>query len=186
MLLLLSVWKGEIQLTILNFSATLFALFGLSLVLNIYSGAGFSFYSPLGVALAFLAAIATFMRVYIYGKKSLAHSPLVIGAENFIVALGFLSFLVFWEGPILPETNLGFFMAFLASFSLVVGSFGFFYGVAILGAYRTSMIMKLEPIFATIFGVLLVYENLSMNQYFGILIVVLSLVSLELFNRQKQ
>jgi drug/metabolite transporter (DMT)-like permease len=61
---------------------------------------------------------------------------------------------------------------------------GMFYGIAYLGSYKFSMIMKLEPVFTTIFGIVLVNDVLDNVQYAGIALVLFSLIALQLFDKQ--
>ena len=183
MLLFFSSWRGDMVLNRANILSTLTALIGLGMVLNI-NQYGLS-YPITGIALAFMAAVATFARTYIFGQQTKSRHPLVTGAETFAVACAVLVFLIFWDFPHPPASSSGYIMITIAALSLTIGSFGMFYGIAYLGAYKFSMIMKLEPVFTTIFGILLIGDFLSPIQYFGIVLVLGSLISLQLFDKQK-
>ena len=184
MLLFFSAWRKEMKLNIANITSTLTALLGLGMVLNIGSD-GFS-YPLIGIALAFMAAVATFARTYIFGQQSKkARHPLVTGTETFAVASFLLLLLLFWELPEIPQSSFGGLMTATAALSLTLGSFGMFYGISYLGSYKFSMIMKLEPIFTTLFGIVLIGDVLAIPQYAGIVLVLASLISLQLFDRQK-
>ncbi|HCK32208.1 MAG: hypothetical protein CMH32_06450 [Micavibrio sp.] len=182
MLLFFSAYRGDLKLNIANILSTLTALAGLALVLRI--GTHDDSYPLIGILLAFMAAIATFSRSYIYGQQSKNRSPLVIGAESFSVAFVLLLFLILWQWPVMPNNFSGLTMAMLSALSLTIGSFGMFYGIAYIGAYKFSMIMKLEPVFTTIFGIILVGDVLNSSQYTGIALVLISLISLQLFDKQ--
>ena len=183
MILFYSAWRKEMLLNSANILATLVALGGLALALDI--GNKSPEYSLLGVGLAFMGAVATFIRVYIFGAQSKTRHPLVIGSEAFIVAFILLLFMAFWQFPQLPVSSYGIFMSFVSAFSITLGSIGLFYGIAMIGAYKMSMITKLEPIFTMFFGILIVGEVLNMHQYIGVFLVVASLIGLQLFDKQK-
>lgn len=184
MLLLFSAWRGEMKLNLSNSLSTIAALLGLALVLNISENN--TSYPIVGVLLSFMAAFATFGRIYIFGQQSKSRHPFVTGSEAFIVAFGVLSLLIFWDTPQLPETSFGIIMIIATSLSLAISSFGMFYGIAYLGPYKFSMIMKLEPVFTTLFGIILISDVLNTGQYIGIAIIVISLISLQVFDKQKQ
>ena len=183
MLLLFNAWKGQIKLNLINVTATVMALVGLAFVLDIFSD-GLK-YAPAGIALALLAAVCTFARTYIYGKASQVRSAISVGAESFIIATIALLPMMLWEFPALAQSTWGMLMLLACAMALTIGSFGMFWGIATLGAYRFSMIMKLEPVFTTIFGIVLVGDILSGDQYLGIIIVLFSLIGLQIFDRQK-
>lgn len=182
LLLVFMAIKKEIELNAINITFTVTALIGLTFVLNLYSSE--SFYHPAGIGLAFLAAIATAIRLYIYSKQGQKRSPIIIGAENFTITFALLLLLLFWESPELPQSSYGLLMTALACLTMAVANFGMFYGLAMLNAYRFSLIAKIEPIFTALFGVLLLNEILTISQYFGIAIVIGSLVLIQLFDKQ--
>lgn len=183
MLLLFSAWKGTMRLNRVNVSATILSIFGLSMVLNAWGGT--ESYPVLGITLAFMAALSTFARTYIFEKQSRSRHPIVTGAETFTIAFLILLSFLFWRTPEIPHSLLGVVMILVASASLTVGSFGMFYGISRLGAYKFGMIVKLEPIFTTLFGILLSGDTLTPWQYAGIGLVVSSLIALQAFDRQK-
>lgn len=184
MLLFFSAWRGDMKLNAANIISTLIALFGLALVLKVGTEQGLS-YPLIGITLAIMAAFCTFIRSYIFGHESKSRHPIVTGTEVFFVAFIILLGLLLWENPIFPETITGLIMLAAAAISLTIGSYGMFYGIAYLGPYRFSMIMKLEPVFTTIFGIFLVNDTLILSQYLGITLVLTSLISLQLFDKQK-
>lgn len=183
MLLFYSAWRKEMLLNSSNIVATLFALVGLAMALDI--GNKSADYSLIGIGLAVVGAVATFIRVYIFGRQSIKRHPLVIGSESFFVTFTLLLFMLFWQLPQLPETSYGLLMALLAGTSIMLGSIGLFYGIAMIGAYKMSMVTKLEPIFTLFFGILIVGEVLNTHQYIGVFLVVASLLGLQIFDKQK-
>ena len=183
MLLFFSAWRGVYKLNKANIFLTFIALFGLAMVLDFFNQE--ITLNLIGIGLAIMSAFATFARIYIFGIHDKGKSPAVIGAETFMIAVIVLGLLSLWQTPIAPETAYGWMMASLSGLSLAIGSFGIFYGVALLGAYRFSMIAKLEPIFTALFGLLLLSEVLSVVQYVGMIVVIISLLSLQIFDKQK-
>lgn len=179
MLLIFSALRGKMPLTISNFAATCAALFGLALVLNISADLGSAEY--VGCGLAFLGAFATFVRAYIYAQQGQLRSPSIVGTESFIVTFMILLPLLFWQMPTIPSSNYGLIMLALCSLTLTVASLGMFYGVTYLGAYRFNMVMKVEPVFTTLFGVVLAKDYLNTMQYLGIAIVLISIMISQLY-----
>jgi drug/metabolite transporter (DMT)-like permease len=184
MLLFVSVWRGDMALNIVNITATILGLVGLALVLNVFDAT--NTYSLVGIGLAFMAAIATCIRVYIFAKQGQARSPVVVGAEIFFIASILLIPLMIWETPQLPQTDYGFVMLAVCCASLALASFGMFYGAAMLGAYKFSIVMKLEPLFTVLFGIYLLNEFLVPAQYIGMALVLLSIISIQMIDKQKQ
>jgi len=179
MLLFFLAYKGEIRLTRLAVLTTLCALLGLSFVLDAWSQD--SHLSLLGLGLALIGAIATMSRLYIFGKQVLTLPPAVVGAQTFSMALLFIVLLALVEKPVPPATALGLFWTLVCCMSLAAGSFGTFFGIAILGSFRWSLFLKFEPIFTAFFSVLILNEILQLSQYFGMLLVLGSLVTYQIF-----
>lgn len=184
MLLLFTAWRKEITLNPVNLVATLTAIVGLSLVLDAY-GHGENV-NVAGVTLAFFAGIVTFAGVYIFGFISKIKSPLIVGSEMLIIAFACSLLLLFWQTPVLPRSDWGLLMLALCCMSLAIGSLGMFFGIKILGSYKYSMMIKVEPIFTAIFGILIAKNYLINGQYIGILLVVSSLITIHFFDRQVQ
>ena len=182
MLLLFSAWRGEMVLNAVNIASTLTGFIGLGLVVNIAQYE--TVYPVAGIALVFTAALAAFLRTYLFGQQSHSRHPLVIGAETFAIAFFLLLLMIPWQAPALPHTAFGLAMSAIAAVSLTLGTVGMFYGIACLGSYKFGMFMKLEPVFTMLFGIVLVNDHLAVMQYIGIAVVILSLVSLQLFDKQ--
>ncbi len=182
MLLFFMAWKKEIKLNFSTLTTTVIALFGLSLVLDIWKRQPGSYL--IGVALAFLAALATVSRLYVYGHQTRERNPAVVGAENFLAAAVFILLSIPFQFPVLPATLVGLIWAIIAGISLTVGTFGMFYGISLIGSFHWSLFCKMEPIFTALFSVLILGETLKFHQYFGMLIVLSSLVCYQLMNRK--
>lgn len=128
-----------------------------------------------GIGIAFIAAIATVIRLYVFGNQTKSRNPAIVGAEVFLFAAFFALLLPIFSSPVLPTTVVGYGWAVLSCISLVLGTFGMFYGIAILGAFEYSLLCKIEPIFTAIFSAVLIHEYLLWHQYVGMAVVLGSL-----------
>ncbi len=175
MLLLFMAWRGEARLDFWTVLSTITALFGLSLVLDIWHAQAGG--RLLGMALAFLAALATVSRLYAFGKQTRDRHPAVVGAETFIAAALFVTCIAVFKTPHAPATTTSYLYLALACASMSVGTVGMFYGIALLGAFRWSLFLKLEPVFTALFSFLILGELLGPLQYAGMAVVLGSLVA---------
>ncbi|HAX91637.1 MAG TPA: hypothetical protein DCY07_05445, partial [Rhodospirillaceae bacterium] len=180
MLLFFMAWKKEITLNSFTIITTVSALVGLSFVLDLWHAQPPS--NWIGLGLAFMAAIATVIRLYIYGTQMKTRNPAVVGAETFIVTTGIIILLALYKTPVMPETLAGWGWSLTCALSLGTASFGMFYGIALLGSFRWSLFAKIEPIFTALFSVLLLGEVLKTHQYLGILLVLGSLIAYQIFS----
>ena len=178
MLLFFLAYRGEIELRRSTVASTLGALFGLTFVVDVWHNLHGLNYRGLG--LAFVAALATLSRLYVFGKQVLRHDPAVVGARVFAGAFICTLALI----PVLPvqppASAVGYFWTAVSCLSLVLGTFGTFYGIAWLGAFQFSLLIKLEPVFTALFAIVLIREYLSIIQYFGILVVLCSLLAYQI------
>jgi drug/metabolite transporter (DMT)-like permease len=184
MLLFFMAFRGEIKLDSVTLLTTLLALLGLTMVMDIWHVQSVN--NLTGFALAFMAAIATVCRLYLFGKQTEKRNPAVVGAEVFIVAFLFLLLLGFWKLPIVPQTLAGWGWSSLAALSLGSGSFGMFYGVALLGSFKWSLFAKVEPIFTALFSIWFLGETLKTSQYVGMAVVIGSLIAYQLLTHRKK
>jgi len=182
MLLFYLAYLKEIRLTRLAVVSTLSALTGLSFVLDIWSQ-DFDL-STTGLLFAVMAAIATTNRLYIFGKQTLILPPAVVGAQTFLGSFIFILCWALYQKPIAPSSVVGLDWVLLCCLSTVIGSFGMFFGIASMGSFRWSLLLKFEPIFTAIFSVILLGEILRTPQYFGMLLVLGSLVVYQLFEKR--
>lgn len=183
MLLLFMAYLGELKLTRVAVLTTLSALLGVSMVVDVWH----NFYnlSLIGVSLALLAAVATMSRLYVFGKQVQNTDPAVVGARVFSVATVFTLLLVPVIPPLPPTTSTGYLWIALCCLSLVLGTFGMFYAIAKSGAFKFSLMIKLEPVFTALFSLLIANELLNSYQYIGMAVVIGSLVSFQLLQPPK-
>lgn len=183
MQLFFMAWRKEVKLDTATVISTIMALIGLTIVLDIWHPQQVHW---LGVGLAFMAAVATMSRMYVYGKLTRTRNAAIVGAEAFIFTGIFLSFIVFFKTPVPPVSLEGYLWTGLACISIALGTFGMFYGIALIGAFQFSMVLKLEPIFNSLFSVLFIGEVLQWRQYVGVGVVVASLAAYQvIISRQK-
>lgn len=177
MLLFFMAWRGEVRLDSFTIVTAAVALAGLVFVLDVagHLGPGDAARTQgflLGIGLSFLSAVATVIRMYLFGQLVAARNPAIVGAESFIVATFFLIPIALFVPPELPRTMTGFFWTGMASASLILGSFGMFYGIRALGPFKFSLFLKLEPVFNAVFSVAFLHEILKGSQYAGMAVVI--------------
>jgi drug/metabolite transporter (DMT)-like permease len=183
MLLFFMAFRKEIKLDATNLITTAIALVGLSLVLDIWHSIPRA--SLLGMALAFMSALATVSRLYVYDHQTKTRNPIAIGAENFLVAAVLSITVIFIQSPHLPTSSVGYLYTGLGGASLAAGTFGMFYGISLLGSFQWSLFAKIEPVFTSIFSIIILKEYLAPHQYIGIAIVIGSLATYQII-RQRQ
>lgn len=184
MLLFFMAWKGELKLNMPIIVTTFTALIGLSLALNVWHQD--APLSLLGMGLALIAALTTLSRLYLYGKQTLTKHPAVLGAETFIIALLIIIAVSLFFTPHLPQHTDTYWWVAVACLSQALGTFGMFYGIALLGSFEFSLISKIEPIFTALFSVLFIHEILNAAQYGGIVLVLGSLMVYQYLEHRKQ
>lgn len=168
------VWTKQRPLDASSVALTAIALLGLSFVVDVWHPQNLSL--P-GVAFALLAAGSTATRFYVYGNMTQTRDPAVVGAEVFLFAalFGLLAVLAF--PTTLPRTTQGYFWTSLSCLSMLLGSFGTFYGIAYLGSFQFSLLAKLEPLFTALFAYVICGETLAWRQYAGMAIVIACLTA---------
>ncbi len=175
MLLLYMAWRGEVRLDAVTLGSTLLAMLGLTLVLDLWGQS--ANYSWLGMGLAFMSALATAVRFYVYGREMQTRNPAIVGAENFVFSVVLLIPIGLLFPSVMPHSMAGLSWAMVGAITQALATFCMFYGLAALGAFRFSLFLKLEPIFTAVFAVLIIHEVLAMHQYLGIVIVLASLLA---------
>lgn len=174
MLLLFLAYLGQATLTPVAVASTLAALLGLSFVVDVWSN--LSGLNLIGISLAFMSAIATMSRLYVFGVQLQGSDPAAVGARTFVGAFVCILGILLYQLPIPPHSAAGYLWLAAASMSLIVGTFGTFYSIALVGAFRFSMMIKIEPIFTALFSIIILGEVLKLTQYLGMALVVGSLM----------
>ncbi len=138
--------------------------------------------SVIGILLSFLSAF--FYTFYILGlqeKRTKAMNPIVV--TGYILLFSAISFLLkslFTNTFYLSSSING--ILYVVAFSLVstvFAIFAFCIGVRLIGASRAAIISTLEPVFATILGVTLFEENLTLYSLIGGLLIIVAIIILE-------
>lgn len=184
LLLLFLVYRGQEKLSLLNSTTSLVALTGIGLVVDVFSTT--THVDPRGLVLAGIAAFATASRMYVYGNQVKAIPPEIVGVRAFSVASLLLLSVLAWESPQLPTSIHGFLWLGVACISLVAGTILTFLGLASIGSFRTSLMLKIEPVCTCGYSLLLLNEALNPSQYLGIALVLGSLGAYQFFDTQKK
>jgi drug/metabolite transporter (DMT)-like permease len=182
MLMAFMVQRGELPFTVPILLSAVLSLLGVSFVVDVWQSS--AALDVRGVALAFLAALATALRLYLFGKEVLQNHPAVVGAQIFSVASLCTLLLCLFENPVAPTGGLGFLWLTLCALALVLGTFAMFYGIALLGSFQWSLMAKLEPLFTALFAFLVMGESLHFSQYFGMLLLLGSLAFYQFYARR--
>jgi drug/metabolite transporter (DMT)-like permease len=183
MLLFFMAWRKEIKLSAITVVTTAVALGGLSFALDLWHKQEIK--NIIGFVYAFIAATATVGRLYVWNHLTKKYHPIVIGAECFTFAALFSLLVLLFDAPHLPINMLGWEYVWLGVIPVIVGSFGLFYGISLLGSFEWSLFSKLEPVFTAIFSGLFLHEILKPSQYGGIVIVASSLVIYQIISKKQ-
>lgn len=184
MLLLLYVIKKEIPLTFHILICTCAALLSLTVILDVWNTE--THFSLIGFTFAFGAAAVTVFRMYVYQQQTKKREPMIVGAENFIFSLLFTLLLLMYESPVMPEHSMSYVYLLIASVSMGIGTICMFYGISLLGSFKFSLLVKIEPLFTLIYGVILAKEYLKFSQTLGVVGLVASLMAFQWFEMNKK
>jgi drug/metabolite transporter (DMT)-like permease len=164
--LLAALWLDE-RLTRVKCAALVLCLAGSALMVG--GGRG----EPLGVGLAFVAAIVYSLYIVIGARVTRGIDPLATTAVVCLAAaamFGMLSIARMAAGspPHWPQTSAAWAAVIaIALVSTVTAMLAFFGGLVRLGAARTSMLSTLEPVVTVALAALLLGETLSWLQWVG-------------------
>lgn len=184
MLLFFLAWRGEIKLDAITIASTIMALFGLSLAVDFWHQHLHSQW--LGLGLAFIAALATVSRLYVYGHQMKLRNPAIVGAEAYVFAILFCLAALLFKFPVPPVSAAGWGWMGLSALTGGIAAILMFYGIARLGAFKWSLFAKLEPIFTSLFSFLFLREILSVQEYLGIALVIGSLITYQIETVRQQ
>lgn len=184
MLLVYMMWRGEIKPDLTTLLTTMSALIGLCFVLDLFHKQSST--NLIGMGMAFVCAVAIASRLYVYGHQMKTRLPAVVGSENFLIAAALMPLALFYQAPHPPATLEGYGWMALGCTSLALGTFGQFYAIQLLGSFRYSLFLKLEPMFATIFAAILIGDILKPLQYMGIVMVMGSLALYQIFDHRRR
>ena len=66
----------------------------------------------------------------------------------------------------------------------VMATFTLFMAVSMIGPLRTAIVDNTAPVWAVVFGFLLLDQALNARQVFGVIIVIAAVISLQLVSRE--
>lgn len=174
---------GHSRLTSTIIVCFIVAISGLGLAL----GVSFDQLNMTGVGLAVIGMIS--MAIMILIVSSVTRKIGAIPATFQMTVWTCIFFLlIVWLGPKTgwiepanyPNSNLGWISIFAAGVSFILGYVFFFLGADIIGSSRASMLSIAEPVLIVLAAVVLVDEWLSPLQWFGLIMVIGSLIVIEL------
>ncbi len=166
--------RGEAHPSRLAIGTSIVALIGIALVVDLFNN--LSGCDWRGLMLAFIAALGSATRLYAYGKQVETEAPEVVGARAYVVASLCLLVLLVFDAPRVPVDLVGAVGVALACVSMVIGTLCFFWALKRIGSFRTSLMLKSEPVLTCIVSWLILGETLGTTQYVGIALVLGSLI----------
>lgn len=185
LMLLFFLWfKGEIEINKWLLITTAICFVGISFVVDVWNAKLSD--NLIGYILIAVGAIATTSRMYIFGRQVQHKPPAVVGAQTFVFAFLFLLLLPLYKMPELPHTMLGYVWVILGGLTASLATFAMFFAIAKVGSFHFSLYNKLEPVFGSIFSAILIGEILGIGQYIGMLIVIGSLVSYQVWDHRRK
>ena len=177
------------KVTIKNIFGILISFFGVTLV--IYEvGMGLTA-SPLGLILQFSAVFsAVGYTVVLHKISSKTNNLSIILFQNVIGSIYFLPFWLIFEKnrfmttPFDREAMLA--IAYLAIFASTLAFIFFTYSVRHLGITKSNMFTNAIPVFTAIFSWIILGDQLNIQKFLGILIVITGLFIGQVRRRKKQ
>lgn len=158
-------------------AAALVAFAGLALMI----GAAPAGLAPLGIAVAFSAALCRVVMLLVTRARLMGADPRLTSWYSLIastlVLLAVAAATDTWQ---LPRHPIGW-AAFLGvAVASTVSTLGLFASTARIGAFRTALVMNLEPVVSTILSIAVLGETISGLQALGAAIMVAALVAFQL------
>ncbi len=161
-------------ITLIRLIAIIFAFIGLAIALDVYSVSSLNWR---GISFAFLAAIGYASLVSIGSHTMRTADPQAVNFHClFAGTVLFVVFLLFTGGPARFVTQAGWLKLCVSSLTLGVGYVTFFAGLEVIGPFKTSMLMNMEPLLTIILATILLGERLSPLQLVGAGLVIGAIV----------
>jgi drug/metabolite transporter (DMT)-like permease len=163
------------------------ALVGAVVGLAMAVGSSLTGLSPLGIALASLAALMA--AVIITGSTVAMRDTdsLTVTSYMMLSAALCLSTFSLAQGDVkLPTTGEGWLGFGGVALSHTIGTLTFFGAIPLLGAVRAAMITNLEPVLGVLFAMLILSERLSPVQALGIALVITSIFAMETKRQERR
>jgi drug/metabolite transporter (DMT)-like permease len=169
--------RGTYKLTLGRCFYCCVILVGLALALSVR----LADLAPMGIALAFLGALAASVMVIANGDAVGEAGSILVNFYSTLIA--FVSVCVaglFIGDLVAPGTTLGWFGIVSAGAAFCLGLGLFFAAIPTIDVARASLIAIVEPLFAILLAMALFGERLGALQWIGVAIVLLGLALLEL------
>ena len=183
LVILFNHFWGQSRLTSTIIICFVVAVSGLGLAL----GVSFDKLNMAGVGLAIIGMVSTAIMVLIVSSvtRKIGAIPatfqMTVWTCLFYLLIVWLAPQIGWLEPAsYPNSSLGWVSIFAAGTSFILGYVFFFLGAEIIGSSRASMLSITEPVLIVLAAVVLVDEWLSPLQWFGLAMVIGSLIVIEL------
>ena len=174
---------GYQRLTPWAYVALTGALIGLGLAIG-FSGDSLN---PYGVGLATTAMVTAAITIISNGRAMQQASGLTVVFYMMLsAATTLLLIFPFVATVALPTTASGWLGIVGVAFGATSGTIAFYCGMEWIGAVRAAMISNLEPVLGVVFAMTIVGETLTLIQAAGIVLVIASIVSMEIWGTPKQ
>jgi drug/metabolite transporter (DMT)-like permease len=183
LVILFNHFRGQSRMTVSTLICFFVAVSGLGLAL----GVSLERLDATGVGLAVIGMVS--MAVMVLKVSSITRKIGALSATLqmtawtcfFYLVLVLLAPVTGWLEPAsYPGTSLGWISILAAGVSFILGYVFFFLGADIIGSSRASMLSIAEPVFIVFAAIVLVDEWLSPLQWFGLVMVIGSLIVIEL------
>ena len=186
LVILFNHFWGQSRLTTTIIICFFVAISGLGLAL----GVSFDKLNMTGVGLAVIGMVSMAIMVLIVSSvtRKIGAIPatfqMTVWTCFFYLLIAWLAPETGWFEPAsYPNSSLGWISIFAAGVSFILGYVFFFLGADIIGSSRASMLSIVEPVFIVLAAVVLVDEWLSPLQWFGLVMVIGSMIVIELPER---
>jgi drug/metabolite transporter (DMT)-like permease len=172
-----AMFAGRESASPFRLGALVAAVVGLALAVGFSLGG----LSPIGVALASLAAVLAAVIITSSVVAMRDSDSLAVTGYMMLSAALCLSVLCLAQGHVkLPATAEGWLGFGGVALSHTIGTLTFFGAIPLLGAVRAAMITNLEPVLGILFAMLILGERMSPVQGTGIALVIASIFAMEM------
>lgn len=173
-------YRGETSLSTNKIALILVVFVGLGFAL----GPDLSALSPIGIALALLAAVSATGMILLNARAQKEVGSTLITFYMTMVTVVIFSLYTGVTGDwVLPTTPIGWVGLMGTGLGLGFGLLAYFAAFRHIGPVRSSVISTVEPLFGSLFAVAVLGEALGFWQWFGVLTVVTALVVFEIPER---
>ncbi|RLI66917.1 MAG: hypothetical protein DRO88_00725 [Promethearchaeia archaeon] len=154
-----------------------------------YDFSGHFFFFGIGEFLNFIGALVIALQIVLFEKFTQKFDTMLITLAQFawVNILMLITLLITGEWVSLnePSFNQWSWMIYLGIFATIIPFLAQFWGQKQIPSVSTAIIISFEPIFAALFGVLLLQEIISVNFYWGAMLIFIGVLSSILFNYRK-